>query len=154
MKKIDTISQALGTETAFNTRDGKIFNVNTINEENNQAINEEKQEIQNVDSKSTEQQEDEDTVKRNLRTLIEKSMDLADEMFEVVRVSDSPKAYEPASAYLKTVAELNEKLLDIYDRDNKNKPKTNNGSTVNTQNNNNTIICKDPSEILKMLGKK
>ena len=69
-----------------------------------------KREQNNLD-KTEEHIQDETNVKRNLRNLIEKGMDLADDMIETVRISESPKAFEPASIFLKTLVELNESKL-------------------------------------------
>ena len=108
------------------------------------------------DERSEEYNQDEDNVKRNIRELIQKGMDLADDMFEIVRVSESAKSFEPASAYLKTLVELNEKLLDIHDRRNKNKKsvKEEKGGNVTTTNNvqtNNGAVTMSPAELLKIM---
>ena len=162
MGKIDSISQALQTEHGIDLSTGKYVLVDDHNMEDPVLLpkeiveqvtgelvnsNPEMQQIQQADqveqssNKTVEHIQDEENVKRNIRELIRKGMDLADDMFEIVRVSESPKAFEPASAYLKTLVELNEKLLDIHDRDRKLKVKSgvkeqNNGTTTNnTQNN-------------------
>ena len=108
------------------------------------------------DERSEEYNQDEDNVKRNIRELIQKGMDLADDMFEIVRVFESAKSFEPASAYLKTLVELNEKLLDIHDRRNKNKKsaKEEKGGNVTTTNNvqtNNVAVTMSPAELLKLM---
>jgi hypothetical protein len=109
------------------------------------------------DERSEEYNQDEDNVKRNIRELIQKGMDLADDMFEIVRVSESAKSFEPASAYLKTLVELNEKLLDIHDRRNKNKKsvKEEKGGNVTTTTNNvqtnNVAVTMSPAELLKLM---
>jgi hypothetical protein len=88
-----------------------------------------------------------------MRELIRKGMDIADDMLEIVRISDSPKAFEPASLFLKTIVELNEKLIDIHER----KRKIKNGapnkkkeeSQVITQNiQQNNISC-SPLDLLQ-----
>ena len=108
------------------------------------------------DERSEEYNQDEDNVKRNIRELIQKGMDLADDMFEIVRVSESAKSFEPASAYLKTLVELNEKLLDIHARLKKNKKtvKEEKGGNVTTTNNvqtNNVAVTMSPAELLKLM---
>ena len=108
------------------------------------------------DERSEEYNQDEDNVKRNIRELIQKGMDLADDMFEIVRVSESAKSFEPASAYLKTLVELNEKLLDIHDRRNKNKKsvkeeKSGNVTTTNNVQTNNVAVTMSPAELLKLM---
>lgn len=179
MGKIDSISQALQTEHGIDLSTGKYVLVDDHNMEDpvllpkeiveqvtGELVNSspEIQQIQQVDqveqssNKTVEHIQDEENVKRNIRELIRKGMDLADDMFEIVRVSESPKAFEPASAYLKTLVELNEKLLDIHDRDRKPakggfKSKEETAPVVNTTNNN-TVICTDPAELLKALKNK
>ena len=125
---------------------------NAIPQMQTQSINESNIE----DERSEEYNQDEDNVKRNIRELIQKGMDLADDMFEIVRVSESAKSFEPASAYLKTLVELNEKLLDIHDRRNKNKKtvKEEKGGNVTTTNNvqtNNVAVTMSPAELLKLM---
>lgn len=114
-----------------------------------------------LDQSDIDYNQDESLVKENLKALIEKSMDMADEMIEIVRISETPKAFDSAANFIRAVAELNEKLLDIHDRKDKRKAgkkgQANQPSALPTpvQNNNtqnNTIICKDPAEILKMLN--
>lgn len=176
MGKIDSISQALQTEHGIDLSTGKYVLVDDHNMEDPVLLPEEiiehvtgelvqsNSEVQQVDqveqtsNKTVEHIQDEENVKRNIRELIRKGMDLADDMFEIVRISESPKAFEPASAYLKTLVELNEKLLDIHDRDRKPtkggfKSKEEVSPVVNTTNNN-TVICTDPSELLKALKNK
>lgn len=187
MGKIDSISQALETEHGFDLSTGKIVNV--VNHHN---ISESTLLPDNIDDTEVDEYEeyidpedeprnelvpvneplsadeiefkkDEKKVKENIRELIDKSMDIADEMFEIVRMAESPKAFEPAANFLRMIVELNEKLLDVHDRKDKRKSggksagKDASGSAgtpnvTNTQNN--TIICKDPADILKMLNSK
>lgn len=115
------------------------------------------------DEVDEECKKDEALVKENIRELIDKSMDMADELIEIVRISESPKSFDSAANFLRAIAELNEKLLDVHDRKHKRKAakkKEAGGSATtpgvapvqNTQNN--TIICKDPADILKMLNSK
>ena len=181
MGRIDSISKALESKHGVDLATGKFIEVNnyhdmdiddeTIDDESiisnvanvisnvippmnvsSQNINENTIE----DERSEEYNQDEDNVKRNIRELIQKGMDLADDMFEIVRVSESAKSFEPASAYLKTLVELNEKLLDIHDRRNKNKKsvKEEKGGNVTTTNNvqtNNVAVTMSPAELLKLM---
>lgn len=180
MGRIDSISRALKTEQGVDLSTGKYVMVNDHSMGDVQILPEEVIELTKIDvstvnnneltpvnpvsplpEKTDEHIKDEEDVKRNLRDLIQKSMDLADDMFEIVRVSESPKSFEPASAFLKTLVDLNEKLLDIHDRDRKVIGKSNTfrskddkstaATTTNVQNN--TVICADPTEILKSIKK-
>lgn len=189
MGKIDSISQALETEHGFDLSTGKIVNVvNHHNMSGTDLLPAELDEDTQVDeyeeygepddllpvpaatnavaeplsAEEIEYKKDEKLVKKNIRELIDKSMDIADEMFEIVRMAESPKAFEPAANFLRMIVELNEKLLDVHERKDKRKGgkagsakealPTANPTVNNTQNN--TIICKDPADILKMLNNK
>lgn len=191
MGKIDSISQALETEHGFDLSTGKIVNVvNHHNMSGTDLLPAELDEDTQIDeyeeygepddllpvpaatnavavaeplsAEEIEYKKDEKLVKKNIRELIDKSMDIADEMFEIVRMAESPKAFEPAANFLRMIVELNEKLLDVHERKDKRKGgkagsakealPTANPTVNNTQNN--TIICKDPADILKMLNEK
>lgn len=167
MGRIDSISKALETEYGFDLSNGKVVKTYDHNMAEpdpllpadivveSETITEvvTVEEVDNSQEKTAEHLEDEITVKRNMRELISKGMDLADDMFEFVRISESPKAFEPAAAYLKTLVELNEKLLDVHDRGSKNKKKDEKPiAQVNTQNN--TVIYRDPASALKALKNK
>lgn len=116
------------------------------------------------DEVDEECKKDESLVKENIRALIDKSMDMADDMIEIVRISESAKSFDSAANFLRAIAELNEKLLDVHDRKHKRKAAkkkeaggsaTSSTATSTVQNTqNNTIICKDPADILKMLNSK
>ena len=115
------------------------------------------------DEVDEECKKDESLVKENIRSLIDKSMDMADDMIEIVRISESAKSFDSAANFLRAIAELNEKLLDVHDRKHKRKAvkkkevgsATSSTATSTVQNTqNNTIICKDPADILKMLNGK
>ena len=175
MGKIDSISAALKTEYGIDLSTGKHV-INHDHDMNDpepllpievvEVVEEEipVQEVavyDNVGEKTKEEMADEERVKRNMRELIEKSMELADDMFETVRVAESPKAYEPAAAFLKTIVELNEKLLEVHDRDRKikagNKKDQESSGTTNNQTNNtqnNTVIYATPVEMMKMIKSK
>lgn len=178
MGKIDSISRALETEHGIDLSTGKIVNVVEHLEKNELSVFDSIDEPEDIvdvspvhevvqstgndiDQDEVEYRKDEDRVKRNLRDLIEKGMDIADEMLEIVRISETPKAFDPAANFLKTIAELNEKLLDVHDRSQKRKNGGNKNTkvndttpqngTVNNIQNNNTVIVKDPAAVLKLI---
>jgi len=103
---------------------------------------------------------DEEEAKRNIKTIIENGMDLMEDLCENVRDSEQPKSFEYAAVFMKTLVEMNEKMLDIHDRKKKRKnmakpqgnTPTNNISQVN---NNINIYESSPTNILKQIkGKK
>lgn len=163
--RIDPISEAIGIETAFDLRTGNIIDVNS-NEvvvakkelyTNNDFVTEEVDEVETeIDDDGVREMENERYVKNNYKMLIEKSMDAVDELLEVARMTEKPSAYEQASNFLRAVADINEKLMAIDERKeknrlsiNKNKNKT--GDIINNTQNN-ILFERDPAEILKLLG--
>lgn len=167
MGRIDSISKSFESEYGVDLSTGKFVKVDNYHGmENKVDVIEEIIDVSKVipaqssqadieEERSAEYIIDEENVKRNIRELISKGMDLADDMFEIVRVSESAKSFEPASAYLKTLVELNEKLLDIHDRRNKGKQqsKEKGGSTITTNNvqTNNVAVTMSPAELLKLM---
>ena len=161
--RIDPISEAIGIETAFDLRTGNIIDVNS-NEvvvakkelyTNNDFVTEEVDEVETeIDDDGVREMENERYVKNNYKMLIEKSMDAVDELLEVARMTEKPSAYEQASNFLRAVADINEKLMAIDERKeknrlsiNKNKNKT--GDIINNTQNN-ILFERDPAEILKL----
>lgn len=163
--RIDPISEAIGIETAFDLRTGNIIDVNS-NEvvvakkelyTNNDFVTEEVDELETeIDDDTIREMENERYVKNNYKMLIEKSMDAVDELLEVARMTEKPSAYEQASNFLRAVADINEKLMAIDERKEKNrlainKNKNNSGDIINNTQNN-ILFERDPAEILKLLG--
>lgn len=158
--RIDPISEAIGIETAFDLRTGNIIDVNS-NEvvvakkelyTNNDFVTEEVDEVET----EIDDYENERYVKKNYKMLIEKSMDAVDELLEVARMTEKPSAYEQASNFLRAVADINEKLMAIDERKEKNrlainKNKNTSGDIINNTQNN-ILFERDPAEILKLLG--
>lgn len=163
--RIDPISEAIGIETAFDLRTGNIIDVNS-NEvvvakkelyTNNDFVTEEVDELETeIDDDTIREMENERYVKNNYKMLIEKSMDAVDELLEVARMTEKPSAYEQASNFLRAVADINEKLMAIDERKEKNrlainKNKNTSGDIINNTQNN-ILFERDPAEILKLLG--
>lgn len=161
MGRIDPISAALESEYGMNLSTGKFIPVSgdIIEAEEFRAIDSDLGETESgVDchvEDDSEYDADEEYVKGNIKKLIEDGMDLVEDMTEYVRISESPRSFEPAAAYLKTLVELNEKLLDIHDRNKKRKSggkdKKENATSGNNYTQNNIIATATPSEILKMI---
>ena len=163
--RIDPISEAIGIETAFDLRTGNIIDVNS-NEvvvakkelyTNNDFVTEEVDEVETeIDDDTIREMENERYVKNNYKMLIEKSMDAVDELLEVARMTEKTSAYEQASNFLRAVADINEKLMAIDERKEKNrltinKNKNKSGDIINNTQNN-ILFERDPAEILKLLG--
>lgn len=50
-------------------------------------------------------------VRKNLKEMIESTMEMIPNMVDLVQQSESPRMYEAASAFMKTVADLNKDLI-------------------------------------------
>lgn len=72
-------------------------------------IEEETENVVNIDT---------DFARKNLKTLIEKGTDAVDEILQVAKHSEHPRAYEVAANFIKSMAELNKDLLEIQKRKN------------------------------------
>ena len=56
------------------------------------------------------------TVRKNLYELIETGKDAVENILNVAKAGDSPRAYEVVSQLLKTVSEMNKDVLDVHDK--------------------------------------
>jgi hypothetical protein len=77
---------------------------------------------------------DYDTVRGNLKELINKGTSAIDGILNLASETEQPRAYEVLAQLIKTVAETNKDLLDMH-----NKMKTIKGETPQTNNSGNTI---------------
>jgi len=57
-----------------------------------------------------------DYVRGNIKNLISNGTDAIDEILKVAKAGDSPRAYEVVSQLLKTVADMNKDLIDLYQK--------------------------------------
>jgi hypothetical protein len=62
----------------------------------------------------TDTDRDYETVRRNLKELIDVGRDAIDGIIKVATEGDSPRAYEVASQMIKMVAETNKDLIDLH----------------------------------------
>lgn len=147
MSRIDSISKALETEHAFDMSNGRAINVaeatNTVNEINKTA------------NETTEyRDEDLEEVKANTKRLISMGMDLAEDMCEIVRISESPKAFDSAGAFLKSLAVLNEKLLNMGSNNNKNTSTNNQSTSASTNIQQNNYYAASPNDVFEKIRNK
>lgn len=61
---------------------------------------------------------DTDFARKNIKSLIEKGTDAIDEILQVAKHSEHPRAYEVAANFIKSMADLNKDLLEIQKRKN------------------------------------
>ena len=77
---------------------------------------------------------DYETVRKNLRELVESGKNALDGVLAVAQEGDSPRAYEVVAQMIKTLSETNRDLLDMHDKM-KGIRKTENNTTNNTTTN-------------------
>lgn len=87
----------------------------------------------------TQVHDDADYARANLRDLIEKSRTALENALEVAVQSESPRAYEVLANILNTAADLNTKLIDVHQREQRmvsdDKPQNQAPGTQNITNN-------------------
>ena len=57
--------------------------------------------------------------RKNIRSLIQQGSSAMQELLQVAKLSEHPRAYEVAAAMLKNLAELNKDLLEVHQRQKK-----------------------------------
>lgn len=90
---------------------------------------------------------DYDYSRDTLYELIEKGKDALENMIEVARESEHPRAYEVLSGLIKNVADVNDKLQDL----NKKQKQLNNEEKPQVENQQNNYYLGSTSDIQKML---
>ena len=90
------------------------------------------------------------TVRKNLYELIETGKDAVQNILDVAKAGDSPRAYEVVSQLLKTVADMNKDVLDVHDKVKKIKEDKFNLTQKNTTNN--TIYVGSTSELQDLIN--
>jgi len=91
-------------------------------------------------------------VRKNLKTLIEKSSQAADSALNLAEESDAPRAYEVLGLLLKTALEANSELMALHDKMQKlERHQENNNPTINTNGGNVNIIQTNTTDLLEAL---
>lgn len=72
--------------------------------------------IQKPESSGISLDADFNYVRDNIKGLINSGTDAIDEILKVAKAGDSPRAYEVVSQLLKTVADMNKDLIDLYQK--------------------------------------
>lgn len=86
--------------------------------------------------------------KDTLYQLIEKGKDALEDMIEVARSSEHPRAYEVLSGLIKNVSDVNDKLLDL---NKKQKAMDENDKPASIENQQNNYYLSSTADIQKML---
>lgn len=125
-----------------------LFNLEPVSEE-------EKAELmipEKFDSnKSLDQEEDYHLARQTLRRLLVKGEDTLDSLMELSKNSETPRHYEVAGQFIKTLSDVSKDLLTIQ-KQAKELDADNGPSHINTQNN--VVFAGSTSELMKLLGKK
>jgi len=90
------------------------------------------------------------TVRKNLYELIDTGKDAVQNILDVAKAGDSPRAYEVVAQLLKTVSEMNKDVLDVHDKVKKIKEDKYNLTQKNTTNN--TIYVGSTSELQDLIN--
>jgi hypothetical protein len=85
----------------------EIFDVNPLEVQQSQSV------IPAPEELSDDAQEDFAFARSNIRNLIRQGTGAVDNILEVARESEHPRAYEVVSTLIKTMADMNKDLLDI-----------------------------------------
>lgn len=85
---------------------------------------------------SAQKMDDIQLARDTIVNLINKSTDLLDDVINLAKESESPRAIEVTSSLIKTTADLSKDLIEIHSKESKNSsPKEQPGEQNNTQNN-------------------
>lgn len=94
-------------------------------------------------------EDDADYARKNLRSLIEKGNTAVDNIIEIARQSEHPRAFEVAAGMLKNLADMNKDLLEIQKRKRDLSPQDMSGAkTVNVDK---AVFVGSTAELVKML---
>ena len=89
-------------------------------------------------------------VRKNLYELINQGKDAVDNILDVAKAGDSPRAYEVVAQMIKTVSDVNKDVLDLHDKMKKIKEDKYNLTQKNTTNN--TIYVGSTSELQDLIN--
>jgi len=70
----------------------------------------------NIPPKTTNIDGDFDYARENIKQLIANGSDAIDEIIKIAKAGDNPRAFEVVSLLLKTVADMNKDLIDLYQK--------------------------------------
>jgi hypothetical protein len=102
-------------------------------------------------NKSLDQEDDYQLARQTLRKLIIKGDDTLDTLIELSKNSETPRHYEVAGQFIKTLSDVSKDLLalqkQVKDLEAQDSP-----SHINTQNN--VVFAGSTNDLMKLLGKK
>jgi hypothetical protein len=111
-----------------------------------------KNEIQIVPSNLTLIDDDAEFARTNIKDLIQKGNGAIDNLLQVAKATDHPRAYEVAANMLKSLAEMNKDLMEIQKRKKDLQPKET--SPTNGINVDKAVFIGSTKELVKLLKSK
>jgi hypothetical protein len=111
-----------------------------------------KNEIQIVPSNLTLIDDDAEFARTNIKDLIQKGNGAIDNLLQVAKATDHPRAYEVAANMLKSLAEMNKDLMEIQKRKKDIQPKET--SPTNGINVDKAVFIGSTKELVKLLKSK
>lgn len=102
-------------------------------------------------NKSLDQEDDYQLARQTLRKLILKGDDTLDNLIELSKNSETPRHYEVAGQFIKTLADVSKDLLSLQ-KQVKDLEVQDSPSHINTQNN--VVFAGSTNDLMKLLGKK
>lgn len=150
---MDKISQVLCAETGIDEENFQIDdshkNAMIINESQN-LIKEKHEEIAKINL-----EEDYEFARRNMRMILEQAMNILPNAISLARETESPRSYESASAFIKTIAEINKDLLEISEKKLKSNEKSSSTKEVEPPKvMNNIIFTGSTEDILSKISRR
>lgn len=101
---------------------------------------------------SREQSDNDFTYAReNFYDVIEKGREAMEELLEIAKADESPRAFEVLAQLMKNMSETNEKLLDLHIKKKKIDEEEDGNSGIRTQNVTNALFVGSTAELLKMI---
>lgn len=128
----DTIGKSLGLDAAKPAK---------------QEILEPEKPVVVVDDKSKEMNNDYTYARENFYNVIEKGTDALEQMLDVARASEHPRAYEVVSTLMKTLVDANKDLVDLSAKKNHVPEQVKNDNNVT----NNNLFVGSTAELQSML---
>lgn len=124
-----------------------LFNLEPTEEESTELVVPEKFSSDKV----LDQEDDYQLARQTLRSLIVKGGDTLESLIELSKNSETPRHYEVAGQFIKTLSDVSKDLLTLQ-KQVKELETEESPSRINTQNN--VVFAGSTNDLMKMLGKK
>lgn len=125
----------------------EIFNLDPISNEVEVVTHTEIVEIESVDVVET----DTEFARKNIRSLIDKGNVAVDNLLQVSKESEHPRAYEVVAGLMKTMADLNKDLLELQKRKKDLQPQLSNSNNHGNITVEKAVFVGSTAELLKQI---